>query len=113
MKKYIINYIEEIDKKIENKQITKEDIENHLIKISFFQHERLIHLIVTVFYAIYMFLSIILFMKEWLFVIITYIILIILLFYVKYYFFIENKTQYLYIQYDKMKEILKNNWFHQ
>lgn len=109
MKKYIINYIEEIDKKIENKQITKEDIENHLIKISFFQHERLIHLIVTVFYAIYMFLSIILFMKEWLFVIITYIILIILLFYVKYYFFIENKTQYLYIQYDKMKEILKNN----
>lgn len=107
MKKYIINYIEEIDKKIENKQITKEDIENHLIKISFFQHERLIHLIVTVFYAIYMFLSIILFMKEWLFVIITYIILIILLFYVKYYFFIENRTQYLYIQYDKMKEIIK------
>lgn len=107
MKKYIINYIEEIDKKIEDKQITKEDIENHLIKISFFQHERLIHLIVTVFYAVFMFLSIILFLKEWLFVIITYLILIILLFYVKYYFFIENRTQYLYVQYDKMKELRK------
>lgn len=107
MKKYIIKYIEEIDKKIENKQITKEDIENHLIKISFFQHERLIHLIVTVFYAVFMFLSIILFLKEWLFVIITYLILIILLFYVKYYFFIENRTQYLYVQYDKMKELIK------
>lgn len=109
MKKYIINYIEEIDKKIEDKQITKEDIENHLIKISFFQHERLIHLIVTVFYAVFMFLSIIVFLKEWLFVIITYLILIILLFYVKYYFFIENRTQYLYIQYDKMKELIKNS----
>ncbi len=107
MKKYIIEYIEQIDKKIEKKEVTEEDLNNHLIKISFFQHERLIHLIVTVFYAVYMFLSIILFMKEWLFVVITYIILIILLFYVKYYFFIENKTQYLYIQYDKMKEILK------
>ena len=109
MKKYITNYIEEIDKKIEDKQITKEDIENHLIKISFFQHERLIHLIVTVFYAVFMFLSIIVFLKEWLFVIITYLILIILLFYVKYYFFIENRTQYLYIQYDKMKELIKNS----
>ena len=107
MKKYIIKYIEEIDKKIENKQITKEDIENHLIKISFFQHERLIHLIVTVSYAVFMFLSIILFLNEWLFVIITYLILIILLFYVKYYFFIENRTQYLYVQYDKMKELIK------
>jgi len=109
MKKYIINYIEEIDKKIEDKQITKEEIENHLIKISFFQHERLIHLIVTVFYGVFMFLSIILFLKEWLFVIITYLILIILLFYVKYYFFIENRTQYLYVQYDKMKELIKKS----
>lgn len=107
MKKYIIDYTNKIDKKIEKGEITKEDISNHLIKISFFQHERLIHLIVTVFYGLFMFLSIILFLKEWLFVIITYLILIILLFYVKYYFFIENKTQYLYVQYDKMKEILK------
>ena len=106
MKKYLEVYINEIDKKINNKQITKKDIEKHLIKIKFFQHERLIHLLVTLFYAIYLFLSIIIFLKIWQFVIITYIILIILLFYVKYYFFLENRVQYLYKQYDNMQKII-------
>ena len=46
MKKYLysyIKYIEENKKKVEPKEM--------LIKINFFQHERLIHLIVTLFYA--------------------------------------------------------------
>ena len=53
MKKRLLNYIKEIDKKIEsNEKITKEDLENHLIQIKFFQHERLIHLLVTIFVGI-------------------------------------------------------------
>ena len=53
MKEYLYNYIDEIDKLIENeKKIQDEDIKKHLIKIGFFQHERLIHLYVTMFYAI-------------------------------------------------------------
>ena len=107
MKKYIINYINEIDEKISSGDVSSLDVDNHLIKISFFQHERFIHLIVTVFYGIFLFLSIIISMSEWLFLIITYIILIVLLFYVRYYFFIENKTQYLYVQYDRMRDIVK------
>ena len=107
MREYLNNYIEETDKKIEDKQITKEDIENHLIKISFFQHERLIHLLVTLFYGVFLFLAVIIFLKIWEFVIITYIVLIILIFYVRHYFFLENKTQYLYLQYDKMIKIIK------
>lgn len=106
MKNYLEDYINEIDKKIKENQINKKDIEKHLIKIKFFQHERLIHLLVTLSYAAYLFLSIIIFSKIWQFVIITYIILIILLFYVKYYFFLENRVQYLYKQYDNMEKQL-------
>ena len=107
MRKYLDNYKKEIDEKIKKNKITEKDIEEHLIKISFFQHERLIHLLVTLFYALYLFISIILFLKIWQFVFIVYIVLIILVFYVRHYFFLENNVQYLYIQYDKMKSIIK------
>ena len=107
MREYLDEYKNYIDKKIDNKDISKKDIDNHLIKIKFFQHERLIHLLVTLFYALYLFVSILIFLKIWQFVIITYIILIILLFYVRHYFFLEINVQYLYKQYDEMKKIVK------
>lgn len=107
MRKYLDNYKKEIDEKIKKNKITEKDIEGHLIKISLFQHERLIHLLVTLFYALYLLISIIIFLKIWQFVFIVYIVLIILVFYVRHYFFLENNVQYLYTQYDKMKNILK------
>lgn len=106
MRKYIDNYVKEIDKKIEKKNVTKADIDTHLIKISFFQHERLIHLLVTLFYALYLFISVIIFLKIWQFSIIVFLEIIILLFYVRHYFFLENNIQYLYKQYDNMKKQL-------
>lgn len=106
LRKYLEKYVKEIDKKIEKKNITKEDIDDHLIKISFFQHERLIHLLVTLFYALYLFISVIIFLKMWQFVIIVFLIITILIFYVRHYFFLENNTQYLYRQYDIMKKQL-------
>ena len=109
MREYLGEYVKEIDKKIKEKNITEKDIENHLTKIEFFQHERLIHLLVTLTYGIFLFLSVIIFTKIWLFVIVIYIALIFLLFYVRHYFFLENNVQYLYKQYDKMKNIIKEN----
>ncbi len=109
MREYLGDYIKEIDKKIEEKNITEKDIENHLIKIEFFQHERLIHLLVTLAYGIFLFLSVLIFTQIWIFVIVIYIALIFLLFYVRHYFFLENNVQYLYKQYDKMKNIIKEN----
>ena len=48
MKERILNYVQETDKLInENQKIPKERLEYHLIQIEQFQHERLIHLIVT------------------------------------------------------------------
>ena len=104
MKDYVYKYIDEIDKKLEKKEITKEDIEEHLIKIQFFQHERLIHLLVTLFYAIYTIIFGVLMCISWLFLIVFLILMIVLLFYIVHYFRLENKTQYMYVQYDRMKE---------
>lgn len=109
MREYLGDYIKEIDKKIEEKNITEKDIENHLIKIEFFQHERLIHLLVTLAYGIFLLISVLIFTQIWIFVIVIYIALIFLLFYVRHYFFLENHVQYLYKQYDQMKNILNKN----
>lgn len=105
MRKYLNDYINEIDNKIKTKNITEKDIKEHLIKIKFFQHERQIHLLVTLFYGLFLFLSTMIFTIIPLFLIILYIVLIILIFYVRHYFFLENGVQYLYKQYDEMKKI--------
>ena len=52
MKKYLNDYIKETEEKLRGK-VTSKDIEIHLNKISFFSHERLIHLIVTMFFALF------------------------------------------------------------
>lgn len=109
MKKYLYNYIEEIDKKLKDKDADMNDlIERHLIKIGFFQHERLIHLLVTLSYVIFMILFFILsFLVHISFIIIFFITLIFLLFYVIHYFRLENGVQYLYKQYDEMLKRVK------
>ncbi len=104
MKKYIYDYIEKIDKLLEDNPKNIEKIrEEHLIKISFFQHERLIHLLVTLFYCICMLIFMglgVLFIG---FFIIGIILMIFVLFYIIHYFRLENAVQYMYKQYDKMK----------
>lgn len=103
MKEYLYNYIEEIDNLLnENNKIKDEDIKKHLVKIGFFQHERLIHLYVTFFYAIVFLIFAALGLVHYIFYIITFILLIFLIFYVIHYFRLENGVQYLYKQYDKM-----------
>ena len=106
MKDYLKNYIKEIDNKIRINKITKSDVEEHLIKIQFFQHERLVHLLVTLAYALFTIIFIFLTLYHPLFFIITIIVLVFLMFYVAHYFFLENNVQYLYKQYDLMKEKL-------
>ena len=104
MKKYLYDYINEIDNLIKNNKVTKETKENHLIKINFFQHERLIHLLVTLFYALMFIIFTALGFVHYLFFINSLIIMIFLMFYIIHYFKLENGVQYLYTQYDKMNQ---------
>ena len=105
MKKYLYDYINDIDNLLKsNKKVLNQDIENHLIKINFFQHERLIHLLVTLFYALIFIIFTSLGFIHYIFFSISVILLIFLLFYIVHYFRLENGVQYLYNQYDKLKE---------
>ncbi len=100
MKKYLQEYIKEIDLLIKDKKINDNIINNHLIKINFFQHERLIHLLVTLSYALFFLIMIVLTIYIPYFLPIMVIMTVILFLYVKHYFFLENGVQYLYKQYD-------------
>ena len=106
MRNMLKEYVEYVDKMIDNG--SKKELEalkaNHLQKISFFQHERLIHLLVTLAYAIFLTIFIGLSYLNPLFILIVLILLIFLIFYVRHYFFLENNVQYLYKQYDKIIE---------
>ena len=106
MKKYLYNYVNSIDEIIKNNSVTKEIIDEHLIKINFFQHERLIHLIVTSIYSIIFVISMVAALYNIIFCFVGLIFTCFLLPYVIYYFQLENKVQYLYKQYDKMKELI-------
>ncbi len=99
--------MKELEKK-KKSQITSSDLEELQTKIAFFQHERLIHLLVTLFFALFAILFLVLGMISYIFLPILFILLIFLLFYIFHYFFLENHVQYLYKIYDQMVEKLKN-----
>ena len=108
MKQYLKEYIKEVDKLLKNVVVNQKYIDNHFIKIGFFQHERLIHLIVTVFYALFVIFFLFLSSINFLYIIPTFILIIFLIFYVLHYFFLENSVQYLYKQYDIMNQKMKD-----
>jgi hypothetical protein len=106
MKKQIENYFNEIKNYLNsntNKNL-EETIQNHLLKISFFQHERLIHLLVTLAFALLTMLSFIfLFFNPTIPTsILTGLFFILLIPYIFHYHFLENSVQEMYKQYDKL-----------
>ena len=107
MRKSIDDYIKEIDNKIDNTKDLDKLKEEHLTKIGFYQHERLIHLLVTLFYGLFMFITIILSYYNPLALIIVLIFMVFLIFYVRHYFYLENHVQYMYKQYDRIIEKMK------
>lgn len=97
MKKYLYSYIKYIE---ENKK--KVDPKEMLTKINFFQHERLIHLIVTLFYAMMFLVFLVLISLSYVFIIPAALLLIFLICYIIHYFLLENGIQYLYKLYDEV-----------
>lgn len=75
-----------------------------LVQISFFQHERLIHLIVTVCFALLAMLSLMLLMyaPSTVSLAFTALFVILLIPYILHYYFLENGVQELYKIYDKL-----------
>ena len=105
MKERILNYVQETDKLInENQKIPKERLEYHLIQIEQFQHERLIHLIVTALVGILAILFLLFgLLMENIGLLIAFIALLCLFIpYILHYYLLENNVQKMNSQYDKL-----------
>jgi len=101
---YMNNYMEYI-KTILKKEDINESIRKDFIEhIQFMQHERLIHLLVTMLFAsLLMFGFIIMLIYfSWILVVFTAIIFIVEIFYIFHYYKLENGVQKMYRLYDKL-----------
>ena len=109
MRKRLMTYRKRIDELLdeENALLDWDDIiEEHLAQISFFQHERLIHLLVTLAFAVMTLGAAVAaaLAPQPLTAALLMLLLVLLVPYIVHYYFLENETQKLYAQYDRLLE---------
>ena len=109
MKNRILTYMNYIDKLLEeDEKECRQDyealIKQHLIQIDFFMHERLVHLLVTLAFAIFgfmIFVALVMNFQPGLLLLFA-AILVLLIPYIMHYYLLENGVQKMYRQYDEM-----------
>ncbi len=107
MEKRILGYRKYIDELLQREDLDWEEvIREHLIQVSFFQHERLIHLIVTVTFALLEVITIALCVTAFSpgVGLLAIALLVLLIPYIRHYYILENEVQKMYFQYDRMAE---------
>lgn len=109
MKKRIVAYRKRIDNLLAvsgDENVWDEILEEHLVQISFFQHERLVHLIVTMTVALLTLISLVAGIMTAVLGLyaLTAMFAVLLVPYILHYYTLENEVQRMYSQYD---EILK------
>ena len=107
MRKRLTDYRKRIDELLEGggEDVDWEEaIAEHLVQVSFFQHERLVHLLVTLAFAIMEVASAVaaILAPQPLTAALMLLLLVLLVPYIVHYYFLENETQKLYAQYDRM-----------
>lgn len=109
MEKRLKNYLQYMDA-LEIEGMSQEERLNvaakMLVQIQFFQHERLIHLIVTVTFALLTVLSIFTFLLliQVGLLLLSGLLIVLLVPYIRHYYILENGVQKLYTYYDKLME---------
>mgnify|MGYP001068216771 FL=1 len=107
MEKRILSYRKYIDELLQQTNVDwTAVIREHLIQVAFFQHERLIHLIVTVSFAFLEVVVIGLCVAAFTLGVglLAIALLVLLVPYVRHYYILENEVQKMYVQYDKLVE---------
>ena len=105
MTAYLKKYIEETQRRLKEYADLAELEEiflEHKDKIAFMQHERLVHFLVTMLFAIVLsiFICTFLFSENPALLVLVVIIMVLLGFYIKHYYFLENTVQKMYVIYD-------------
>ena len=111
MKKRIISYRLKVDSILSNPSSIPperwtEILQEHLVQIGFFQHERLIHLIVTVTFAVLTLMSFVASLVVGMpaLLALTLLFVVLLIPYIMHYYTLENEVQKMYVQYDRILE---------
>lgn len=105
MKKYFSEYIASVIAALENESTDFQKLKSEMLtKIAFMQHERLIHLLVTILFALLMFLCLIgFFVSDNIGILAAAVLMLVLLVpYIAHYYFLENGVQKLYSLYDEV-----------
>lgn len=111
MKKRIISYRLKVDSILSDpdsipRERWNEILQEHLVQIGFFQHERLIHLIVTVAFAVLTLMSFVASLVVGMpaLLALTLLFVVLLISYIMHYYTLENEVQKMYVQYDRILE---------
>lgn len=107
MAKRIRRYIAYIDELLKRNDVDfAREAERHLTQVGFFMHERLIHLIVLVLFAVLTVATCITFVvtDNISLLILALAFMVLLVPYILHYHLLENSVQYMYEQYDRMLE---------
>jgi hypothetical protein len=121
MKKRVLDYLAYVDKLIvmyqDNPEEAKKSLDSalkeHLVQIGFFAHERIIHLIVTVTFALLTVISLCLTIMsvEIMPFVLTIAFMVLLIPHIKHYYLLENSVQRMYHQYDTLMKIKDKSAF--
>ncbi len=109
VRKYFSAYTAAVIAALENENTDLSALKNELLtKIGFMQHERLIHLMVTILFALLLFLCLIAYFVSGIsgLLVASGLMLVLLIPYIAHYYFLENGVQKLYKLYDKTCEKL-------
>ena len=82
-------------------------VQDHMAQISFFQHERIVHLHVTLGFAIMVIIMVaaVAITQQMALLLLAGLLLCLLVPYIVHYAFLENETQRLYPQYERLREM--------
>ena len=105
LKKEIKQFTAEAEKALQKGEGFEEYLPRFKAAIGFYQHERLIHLIVTMSFALFIFICLLMvFVAHKFFILPCVLMLALVVPYVMQYFFLENSVQKLYRIYLEMEE---------
>ena len=111
MKKRIQSYMAYMDQQLEHNEsgLSYEELcIEHEKQLAYFMHERLVHLLVTLTFAILAFVTFFIAVMNFSMgmIVLFFAFLILLIPYIMHYYLLENSVQYMYRQYDRLQQFI-------
>lgn len=116
MKKRIQSYMAYMDQQLEHNDsgLSYEELcIEHEKQLAYFMHERLVHLLVTLTFAILAFVTFFMAVMNFSMgmIVLFFAFLILLIPYIMHYYLLENSVQYMYRQYDRLQQLIHPGTF--